>query len=332
MQLNKRRKVVVLLLVAAVAFGVYRFYGKKPADATQLRVSGNIETTTVGVGFKIPGHVTARLVSEGDVIRQGQAVAQLETADLTLAVAQARAERAAAAANLAELRHGSRQQEVAAAQAVVRRAAADKDNAAVENQRMQALYAMAAIPARERDRADTAYADASARYDEAAQQLQLVQEGPRQEQIDAAAARLQQAEEQVKLAETRLAYAQITSPVDGVVLSENIQPGEYVSPGTPVVTVGDLGHVWLKAYVSETDLGRVKLGQKVNITTDTYPGKVYPGYISFISSEAEFTPKTIQTPQERVKLVYRIKINIDNAAQELKPGMPADGVILTEGE
>lgn len=129
--MQKRQKIVVLILVLAAAFGVYHFYGKKPLDANHIRVSGNIETTTVGVAFKIPGHVAARLVNEGDVVRQGQSVAQLETADLALAKAQAQAELAAAEANLAELQNGSRRQEVLAAQAVVRRAAADKDNAAV---------------------------------------------------------------------------------------------------------------------------------------------------------------------------------------------------------
>ena len=113
----------------------------------------------------------------------------------------------------------------------------------------------------------------------------------------------------------------------GVVLSKNIEPGEYVSPGTPVVTVTDIGHVWLRAYVNETDLGRVRLGQKVAVHTDTFPGKAYEGTVAFIAPEAEFTPKTIQTTKERVKLVFRIKIDLDNPNGELKPGMPADATL-----
>ncbi len=143
---------------------------------------------------------------------------------------------------------------------------------------------------------------------------------------------MEQSKQILKLAQTRLGYSQITAPIDGFVLSKNIEEGEYVSPGTAVVTLGDLEQVWLKAYIAENELGKVKLGQKVSVTTDTYPNKIYNGHISFIASEAEFTPKNIQTTEERVKLVYRIKISIDNAVHELKPGMPADALIRLNGE
>ena len=197
---------------------------------------------------------------------------------------------------------------------------------------MQQLFAKGAVAAQDRDRSRTVYATASARADQTVQQLSLAVEGPRQEEIDLAAARVEQAKQVLNLSQTRLSYAQITAPVDGVVLSKNIEAGEYVSPGTPVVTIGDLSQVWLKAYIVETDLGKVKLGQKVTVTTDTYPNKTYKGTIGFIASEAEFTPKSIQTTEERVKLVYRIKINVENTARELKPGMPADAVIQLGGE
>ena len=131
------------------------------------------------------------------------------------------------------------------------------------------------------------------------------------------------------LAETRLGYAALTSPVAGIVLSKAVESGEYVFPGTPVVTIGNLAQVWIRAYINETDLGRVKVGQAARVTADTYPGKVYPGVVAFVSSEAEFTPKNVQTVKERVKLVYRIKIDVANPAMELKPGMPADAVIQT---
>jgi HlyD family secretion protein len=134
----------------------------------------------------------------------------------------------------------------------------------------------------------------------------------------------------VRLAETKLHYATVVSPTDGVVLSKNVEPGEYVSAGTPVVTVGNLNDMWLRAYVEGPELGIVKLNQQAQVTTDTYPGRVYLGHVSFIAAEAEFTPKNVQTEKERTKLVYRIKIQIDNPNQELKRGMPADAVILTE--
>ena len=129
------------------------------------------------------------------------------------------------------------------------------------------------------------------------------------------------------MAQTRLSYSILSSPLSGVVLSKNIEPGEYVAPGTPVVTVGDLSNVWLRAYINETDLGRVKVGQSVRVTTDTDPNKVYAGRVSFLASQAEFTPRNVQTTQERVKLVYRVKIDLPNPQMELKPGMPADAEI-----
>jgi HlyD family secretion protein len=129
-----------------------------------------------------------------------------------------------------------------------------------------------------------------------------------------------------------VSYATVFAPLGGVVLSKNIEPGDYVAPGTGVLTIGDLNNVWLRAYIDESDKGRVKPGQTAWITTDAYPGKRYKGYVSFISQEAEFTPKNVQTQKERVKLVYRIKINIRNPAEgeQLNPGMPADAVIETK--
>lgn len=143
-------------------------------------------------------------------------------------------------------------------------------------------------------------------------------------------ANVRQAEANLALARTRLAYATLRTPVSGVVLSKGVEPGEHVVPGTPVVSIANLSTVWLRAYINETDLGRVKLGEKVRVKTDTYPDKSYEGTVSYISSQAEFTPKSVQTPKERVKLVYRIKVDLQNPNQELKPGMPADAEVLTK--
>ncbi len=134
------------------------------------------------------------------------------------------------------------------------------------------------------------------------------------------------------LAGTRLGYALLASPVAGVVLSKAIENGEYIFPGTAVVTIGNLEQVWIRAYINETDLGRVKVGQAARVMADTYPGKIYTGQVAFISSEAEFTPKNVQTAKERVKLVYRIKIDVANPAMELKPGMPVDALIQMAGD
>jgi len=172
---------------------------------------------------------------------------------------------------------------------------------------------------------------ASAALKEAEERLREIRNGPRAETIEQAQARLQQAREALQLSETRLSYTTIVSPLAGVVLTDSIEAGEFVAPGTPVVTVGDLHHVWLRGYIDETDLGRIKVGQAVRVTADTHPDKVYQGRVTFIASEAEFTPRSVQTTKERVKLVYRIKVDIPNPDLELKPGMPADGEVDTTG-
>jgi HlyD family secretion protein len=187
----------------------------------------------------------------------------------------------------------------------------------------------------------------------------MVQEGPRKEDIAGARADVARAQAGVKTAEAnslevqrreqelverraeidrsqavsgmtqkQLSDTEVYTPIDGVVLVKAAEPGEVLAAGTTVVTIGDLDHPWLRAYINETDLGRVKLGQKVKLTTDSFPNKVYWGQISYIASEAEFTPKQIQTKEERVKLVYRIKIEVDNKEHELKNNMPVDAEIL----
>jgi HlyD family secretion protein len=161
----------------------------------------------------------------------------------------------------------------------------------------------------------------------AEENLSLVREGARREAIDQARARRRQAAEGLRLAGTRLSYAAVFSPLSGTVLSKNAEPGEYVAAGTPVVTIADLRDVWMRGYIAETDLGKVGVGQSVSVTTDSHPGKKYAGTVAFIAPEAEFTPKSVQTQEERVKLVYRIKVTVENPAMELKPGMPADAGI-----
>jgi HlyD family secretion protein len=184
------------------------------------------------------------------------------------------------------------------------------------------------IPKETYDNSETALKVAKATLERATQNYLLVKEGPRKEDIDDAKAQVEQAKASLKLAETQLSYTVIYAPFSGVFLVKTAEVGEVVNPGTPVLTLADIENVWLKAYISETDLGKIKWGQEVMVTTDLRPQKEYVGRISFISSQAEFTPKSIQTEKERVTLVYRIKADISNPNHELKPGMPADGKIL----
>ena len=169
-------------------------------------------------------------------------------------------------------------------------------------------------------RAEAALKQAEAEY-------ALIKAGPRRETIDQARAKLLSAKEGLNQARQQLAYTELIAPMDGVVLSTSAEPGEYLNPAGPVLTLGRTARPWLRAYINERDLGRIKLNQEVSVTTDSFPAKSYPGRVSFIGSQAEFTPKTVQTFDERVKLMYRIKIDLANPEGDLKPGMPADGVI-----
>ena len=331
-----------------------------------FKIPGRVEKRLVSEGERVKAGQVVALLDQAELSREvairraeEQAarafLAELEAGSRTEEIAQAEAGVQKAQARLDELLAGSRPQEVAVATAAAEKAQADRDRLKTDYERQKQLYEKDVISAREFEASRTAYEVAAGKLQEDAERLKLVREGPRREAIDQARAalnevreryalvkkgprreaidqaraRLKQSQEAVAMAETRLGYATLLSPLGGVVLSENVEAGEYVAPGTPIVTVGNLENVWLRAYINETDLGRVKIGQKVRVTTDTYPGKVYEGQISFISSQAEFTPKNVQTEKERVKLVYRVKVDFANPTMELKAGMPADAVIMT---
>ena len=168
---------------------------------------------------------------------------------------------------------------------------------------------------------------AQAACDRAQQIYNELTEGTRKEELEVDRANIHQADQNVHLSRIRLSYTVLRAPFNGVVLVRQAELGEVVSPGTPIVTLADLDHLWLRVYVPETDLGKVHWGQSVDVRTDTYPDKIYHGRVSLISSEAEFTPKSVQTEKERVTLVYRVKVDVENPNYELKPGMPADAYI-----
>lgn len=324
---KKRLLIVIPVVAAATLFGVWAVRQTGDHDTGMIRVSGNIEVTSAQVSFKLPGRVIQRLVSEGESVTNGQIVAMLDAAELEQEVAMRQAEAQTAQAVLDELEAGSRTEEIAQAAAALEVAKAEAQRVASEFERQKGLFSEKVISSREFETSEAASSTAIAKVREAEARLALLEKGPREETIRAARSRLEQARQALALTETRLGYATLHSPLTGIVLTEAVEGGEYVVPGTPVVTVGNLTDVWLRGYINETDLGRVKIDQAVNITTDTYPGKVYKGRLSFIASQAEFTPKNVQTTQERVKLVYRIKVDVANPDQELKPGMPADAEI-----
>jgi HlyD family secretion protein len=280
-------------------------------------------------------------------------LAELQAGSRPEEIAQAQAALQRAKSRLDELVAGSRPQEIAAAQAAVDRAKAEVVFAEANLKRMKDTLQSGAVAQDQYENSRMAFAVAEGKLQEAEERLKLANEGsrkeqiaqgkaaveeaeamatlvkngPRKETIDQARSTLRQSQQALAIARTRLSYATLVSSVAGVVLSKNVESGEFVAAGTPIVTVGNLKDIWLRAYIVETDLQRVKVGQLASVFIDSSPDKPFKGRVSFIASEAEFTPKTVQTSKERIKLVYRIKIDIDNPDMELKPGMPADALI-----
>jgi HlyD family secretion protein len=322
--------VVIILLAIIAAVLVWRAYFQKKGGEATLLLSGNMEVTEVNVGFKLAGRVIALAVEEGQQVRKDDLLARLDNAELASIVSQNRAMLQEAISRLAELKAGSRPQEVEQAKANLRAQEAELARVKKDYDRAEILHKNGAISTAQFDAAKSAYEARSAQQRSAVEFFSLVREGARKESIDAAESRVQQARAAVRTAEHRLQDTEIHSPTAGIVLRKHIESGETVGQGVPVYTIGDLLNPWIKVYVKEDKLGWVKIGQKAKITTDSRPNKTYDGRVSYISSEAEFTPKSVQTQEERVKLVYGVKVRVDNAEQELKPSMPADVRIAIE--
>ncbi len=325
------RKTVVLLLGAALvalAAGVV-MRRNQTANGSELRLTGTIETTSVAVSFKVPGRLKERLVDEGQQVKVGQIVARLEDDELKDERSARAADQQAAQAALADLKAGSRQEEIAASVATLARLKAEADRAAQDATRAEALFKKEVIPRKELDAARAAKDATAAALREGDERLKLVRVGPRPDAVKQAQARLEGAAAARSLADTRFSQAILAAPISGTVMAKHAEPGELLAVGSPVITLAKLDEVWVRAYLPETQLGKIKLGQRATVTSDTWKGRAYQGTVSFIASEAEFTPRNVQTEAERVKLVYRIKVTIANPQQELKPGMPVDAVIET---
>lgn len=313
---------VVVLVLAGAAFGALRsgwfarWFGRAPPAS--LTLSGNIEAHESVLSFKaVQSRIVELPFDEGQWVRKGTLIARVDDADYRQQVAIAQA--AVTAQERALAASGSN---LAAARQVLGADAADLRYKTLNDARLRRLSAQGYVA---RDSLDLA--DAAVRASQAVLQrdraLEQAADGNRQ----LAAANVRHARESLALAQITAGYATLLSPIDGVILVRQAELGEIVMPGVPVATIADLDHVWLRAYINEPDVGRVRLGQAVDVTTDNQPGRVYRGRVAFISDMAEFTPKSVETHAERVTLVYRARIDIDNPAHALVPGMPADATI-----
>ena len=323
--------ITLLILALGVAAGCLHWRNRQNNDGNVF-VSGNIEAIEVDLSFRIAGQIKSLPIMEGDRVSKDQIVAELDTDTLEALRGGARAEIASAQAVLDELEEGTRKETIEQVRAQFKAAESRLKNATDEHERYLALFKEGAISASAYDTKETTLRVASEEYNNARQRLAEMETGPREQQIRASRARLERAKWELNKIELDIEHSILKTPASGAVLVKANELGEVVLPGATVATVAAIDEVWLKGYIGERDLGAVKLGQKAEITTDSYPGKIYPGIVTFISSRAEFTPKNVQTREERVKQVYRVKITIQNLHQELKIGMPAEGWILTNKE
>jgi HlyD family secretion protein len=324
-----KRCVQIVPTATVLAFALFGSGCHRGKDDGPILASGHVEATEVVLSTKVAGIVEARLVDEGDVVKAGQEVARIDTTDIRLALDAARADRAQADADLRLRVAGSREEDIKEARAQVTRAEADLDGAQKDLARMEGLLAAGSGTTKARDDARTRRDVAAASLDAARERLRRLEAGSRKEEIDAARARLQAADARIAQLEQQLKDSVITSPVGGVVTEKLTEAGELAARGTGLVVVTDLADAWLNVYVGEPDLGRIRLGQEAEVRTDD--GQVRKGRVSFVSSRAEFTPKNVQTRDERVKLVYRIKVALENADGLFKPGMPAEARLQPGG-
>lgn len=331
----KKRIIFVVFIIFFLIVGALVYFGQKSNREKELVYSGTIDAIQANLSFQVAGRVSQVFVQEGQSVSQNQMIAELDRSEFESRFEQARAnlERAQKTRRqletVLELSRKTLPAEVARAKAGVQSAKDYLKDAEKNYRRFEELFGKNVVSEKERDALRLQYDVAQSRLAESESVLKLAQgnltriDAVKQD-IDVAAAQINAAAASLNQAEIQLNYTQLKSPANGVVTSRNIEPGETVTPGREVITVSDLSRVDLKIFVDETEIGKVKPGQKVDVQVDTFPGKTYTGYVSFISPEGEFTPKVIQTTKERVKLVYLVKVSIGNPHLELKAGMPAD--------
>jgi HlyD family secretion protein len=319
---GRRRRPLVAPVAAAVLLAVVLLACGKPPEPKALTAAGHVEATDVHVGAKVGGRLEAFTLQEGDAIRVGQVLAQLDTTDTRLALRQAQAEREQAAAELDLRLAGSRPEDVAELAAQAAAARADLAGAQKDLDRMQALLDRGSGTGKSRDDARTRRDVAAARLRAAEEAAARARHGSRPQEIAQARARVAQADARIATLGQQIEDATVASPAAGVVTEKVAQQGELLQPGAPLCIVTDLANAWLTVYLPETDLGRIRFGQPALAVADG--GQRRAGRVTYISSQAEFTPKNVQTRDERVKLVYKVKVGLDNRDGLFKPGMPAE--------
>jgi HlyD family secretion protein len=329
--------------VLVFALGLSLAGCRQPDDVGRLRVSGSVEATETQVSAEVAGRIRDLRVAEGDRVNQGDLLAQLDTTDVELQMQRARAERDAADAQLRLLRAGSRREDIRQAEAQAQAFAAEMTaadaeltSAELDLQRYASLLAANAGSVKQRDDAQARVDVARQRQRAASDRVRAAREtvtrlrnGARPEEIQAARARVAASDAQLATLQQNLEYARVVAPVGGVVTQKLAELGELMAPRVPLVVITDLDHAWANLFVPEPMIPRIKLGESAQIFTDA-GGAPIDGKVTYVSPRAEFTPRNVQTQDERSKLVYRIKVSVDNRAGVLKPGMPVDAELSVQ--
>jgi HlyD family secretion protein len=318
--------VVGILAIGAIVVVTHQARNRRTGD--RFVASGTAEATEAQLGFQLTGRIADIAVREGDRMKADSILATLDRSEQQARLEQTQAQLDAARALLSEMERGSRDEEIAQARASRDAAAQRMEDAKRDLDRALALRDGGAASPEAYDKARLAYDIAKNQAEGAQEQFALVRAGPRRERIDAQRAQVAQAEAAVRQIEAMLANMTIRSAFDGIVTVRHREPGEIVPAGAAVLTVMNPDDRWVRIYVPETRIGGIRLGLPAVLACDTFQGKTYPGEVSFIASQAEFTPKTVQTAEERVKLVYAVKVRITgDPSLDLKPGMPVDVTI-----
>jgi HlyD family secretion protein len=328
----RRRIAIVVLLLIILGGGWYfgRQYLAPKHDEGSLVLLGNVDVRQVDLAFKVDGRIATMNVDEGDTVAPGQLLASLDKTYFQNDLAIAKARRAMQAANLARLEHGSRPEEIAQARSMVMLYRSTTEINQLTFDRQAELVKQGNTSRQSYDNAAAALRQAQAQLNAGEQTRRLAESGPRQEEIDAARAQLALEDGNVTVSERKLQDADLVAPSAGVVLTRVHEPGAIVNAATAIYALTITSPVWVRAYVGEPDLGRIRPGMLAEVTTDAAPGKIYRGTIGFISPVAEFTPKTVETRELRTDLVYRLRIVVENPDAGLRQGMPVTARLVLD--
>lgn len=324
-----KKLIVAVVVIACFAFGAWYYVRVLSAGEEEFALYGNVEFKQADLAFNASQRIAEILVSEGDEVASGQVLARLDSATVRPMVAQAQAQVAYNRAVLSELRAGSRMEELAQAEANLRAAQVQAANLKLQLDRRAQLFGTDTVSQQAFDQAKADYDIAAAKVDVSQRSYDLVKAGPRREKIDQAEAQLKASQGQLASLEQQLADTELKAPSAGVVRSRLMEPGEIAVPSRAVLSLALPDPKWIRAYVSEPQLGKLRSGAPVSIHSDSFPDRDFKGRIGFISPVSEFTPKTVETQDLRTSLVYEVRIHVEDPEDLLRLGMPAT-VRLTE--